>query len=70
MKYLLLLAITMYQVFLSPLVHAITGGSSGCRYEPTCSVYAYEAIKKYGAWKGSGLAFGRLLSCHPFGKHD
>jgi hypothetical protein len=37
-----------------------------CRYEPTCSVYAREAIERYGFWRGSGLAIGRLARCHPF----
>ena len=36
-----------------------------CRYEPTCSVYAREAIERHGAWRGSGLALRRLLRCHP-----
>jgi len=37
-----------------------------CRYEPTCSVYAREAIERHGALRGSGLALRRLLRCHPF----
>ena len=41
-----------------------------CRYYPTCSVYAYQAINKYGALKGGWLAFKRLMRCHPFSKHD
>ena len=39
-----------------------------CRYIPTCSEYALEAIGKYGAWKGGWLALRRLLRCHPFHK--
>jgi len=38
-----------------------------CRYTPTCSAYAQEAIEKYGAGKGAWLALRRLLRCHPFG---
>lgn len=41
---------------------------SHCRFVPTCSQYAKEAINKYGAWKGTKLAVGRLLRCRPFGK--
>lgn len=41
-----------------------------CRFTPTCSHYAYEAIQKYGALKGSFLALRRLLRCHPFYKGD
>jgi putative membrane protein insertion efficiency factor len=37
-----------------------------CRYYPTCSSYAMEAVRKYGALKGSYLAFKRILRCHPF----
>jgi putative membrane protein insertion efficiency factor len=38
-----------------------------CRYEPTCSHYAYSAIERYGAIRGSWLALKRLLRCHPWG---
>ena len=41
-----------------------------CRYYPTCSAYAYQAITKYGALKGSFLALRRLMRCHPFSKRD
>ena len=41
-----------------------------CRFTPTCSNYAYEAITKYGALKGGWLALRRLMRCHPFHKGD
>lgn len=41
-----------------------------CRYIPTCSVYAAQAIEKYGAAKGGYLAARRILRCHPFSKRD
>lgn len=41
-----------------------------CRFRPTCSAYAVEAIEKYGALKGGWLALRRLLRCHPFYKGD
>ena len=41
-----------------------------CRFTPTCSAYAYEAIAKYGCLKGGLLALRRLLRCHPFYKGD
>lgn len=41
-------------------------GSRGCRFFPSCSQYAYEAIEKYGPWKGCALSLRRLLRCHPF----
>ena len=37
-----------------------------CRFIPTCSAYALEAVEKYGAWRGGLLALGRLARCHPF----
>ena len=55
--------IRQYQRFLSPVL------PKACRYTPTCSVYAQEAIARYGAGKGSWLAFRRLLRCNPFGGH-
>ena len=58
----LLFFIRIYQVTLSPFL----GGH--CRYEPTCSVYAIEAIKEHGPWRGGWLTLKRLLRCHPFVK--
>ncbi len=60
MKKLLSLFIKFYQYFISPL----TG--QNCRYFPTCSVYAIEAIEKHGSLKGTALAVKRILRCHPF----
>ena len=56
----LLLLIEVYRVTLAPLI----GGF--CRYMPSCSVYAQEAIRRHGARAGSALALRRLLRCHPF----
>ncbi|MBI4815481.1 MAG: membrane protein insertion efficiency factor YidD [Deltaproteobacteria bacterium] len=52
-----------YQVSLSPLLHAVGGG--GCRFHPTCSAYAIEAVRKYGALAGSYRGLRRLMRCHP-----
>ncbi len=40
-----------------------------CRYLPTCSDYAAQALTQHGPWRGSALAVGRLCRCHPFGGH-
>ena len=64
MKRLFLGLIRFYQRFISPAFPA------RCRFSPTCSAYAYEAINKYGAFKGGYLALRRLLRCHPFYKGD
>jgi putative membrane protein insertion efficiency factor len=39
-----------------------------CRFVPTCSEYAMEAVERYGAWRGAGMAAGRLLRCHPLAR--
>ena len=53
--------IRFYKVCISPYL------GNHCRYTPTCSQYAYEAISKYGIFKGGWLALKRLLRCHPWG---
>jgi putative membrane protein insertion efficiency factor len=58
---LLIALIRLYQLVLSPLV----GGA--CRFVPSCSAYAREAIERHGAARGSWLALRRLARCHPFG---
>jgi hypothetical protein len=53
--------IRLYQITLSPIL----GGA--CRFEPSCSAYALEAVERHGAVRGARLALARLLRCHPFG---
>ncbi len=53
--------IYIYRNFISPLTPA------SCRYEPTCSGYAQQALKKHGIIKGGFLALKRIISCHPWG---
>jgi putative membrane protein insertion efficiency factor len=57
----LLVLIRGYQVGISPMLPA------ACRFTPTCSAYAAEAIRRHGAFRGSWLASRRLLRCHPWG---
>lgn len=64
LKRLLIKLIRFYQKSISPLF------PPRCRFTPTCSQYALEAIEKYGPWKGGYLAFRRLLRCHPFNHDD
>jgi putative membrane protein insertion efficiency factor len=54
--------VRFYQVALSPLTPA------ACRFEPSCSNYALQALEKHGVIKGSWLALKRILSCNPWGK--
>lgn len=53
--------IKFYQLFISPLL------GPNCRFQPTCSAYAVEAIHRHGAMRGGALAIRRILKCHPWG---
>jgi len=64
MKRFLIWLIRLYRRHLSPL------HGPCCRFTPTCSTYALEAVQKYGAVKGGYLALRRVLRCHPFYKGD
>lgn len=64
MTRVLLKIIRFYQRCISPAFPA------RCRFFPTCSQYAYEAVAKYGVWKGGRLALRRLIRCNPFYKGD
>lgn len=66
-QYSLILPIRIYRVAVSPALHALFGPGAGCRYTPSCSLYALEAVKMHGALKGGWLAFSRLCRCHPWG---
>ncbi len=59
MNRLVLLLIALYRRLVSPLLPAT------CRYYPTCSAYAEEAVRRFGWLRGGGLAARRLLRCHP-----
>lgn len=61
MKHLLQLPIRLYRWLLSPLL------GSNCRYYPSCSAYALEAIEKHGPCHGSWLSVRRICRCHPWG---
>jgi putative membrane protein insertion efficiency factor len=65
MKRILLAAIGFYKRWLSPALHSL--GVGGCKFRPTCSEYAAEAIAMHGALRGIMLAASRLVRCHPFG---
>lgn len=62
MKRILLWMIRFYRRGISPLT------PPSCRFIPTCSEYAMQAIERYGAWKGGWLTLRRLSKCHPFHK--
>ena len=62
MKKILQFLIKAYALAVSPLM------ARSCRYHPTCSCYAHEAIEKHGALKGLYLTIARILRCHPWNK--
>ncbi len=60
MRHVLIVLVRGYQIVLGPLLPA------ACRYVPSCSVYAIEALEKHGALRGGWLAMRRVARCHPF----
>jgi len=60
MKFLVIDLLKLYKTFVSPLL------PPSCRFTPTCSEYAMEAVEKHGVIRGTWLAFKRLLRCQPF----
>lgn len=62
MRQLLIKLIALYQYCISPLL------LPSCRYSPTCSMYAREALLKYGVMKGIVLSIKRILRCHPWSR--
>ena len=60
LAYPLILVIYLYRLALSPIV------GNDCRFLPTCSFYAEEALRKHGAFRGSIFAIKRVLRCHPW----
>jgi len=60
MRHVLIAVIRMYQRYVSRWT------PSSCRFNPTCSEYAVQAVERYGALRGTGLALARLSRCHPF----
>ncbi len=60
MKTIMLAAVRFYRSWISP---ALPGS---CRFAPTCSTYAHQALERHGAWRGALMTARRLLRCHPF----
>ncbi|MCG6135250.1 MAG: membrane protein insertion efficiency factor YidD [Nostoc sp. LLA-1] len=60
MKLLFIWLIKGYRMFISPMLPPT------CRFQPTCSMYAMQAIESFGVWRGGWMAIRRILRCHPF----
>lgn len=63
MKNILICVFSGYAKLVSPLL-----GAGKCRFYPSCSAYACEAVERHGCWRGSLLALRRVLACHPYGR--
>jgi len=71
-KSVLIIAIKLYRWTISPVQVFLFGPTGGCRFTPTCSQYALDAIQAHGALAGGALAARRICRCHPWdgGGHD
>jgi uncharacterized protein len=66
-QHILIFGLRVYQRALSSVIAALAGPMGRCRFEPSCSHYAVEAVQVHGVIKGSALAVGRLCRCNPWG---
>jgi hypothetical protein len=67
LPHILIFAIRAYRLTISPAQLFLFGPSGGCRFTPTCSAYALDAVQEHGAVAGSFLAAKRICRCHPWG---
>jgi hypothetical protein len=67
LQIILISAIRVYRWTISPAQTFLFGAGSGCRFTPTCSQYAMDAVREHGAVAGSWLAIKRICRCHPWG---
>ena len=66
-QHLLTFSLRAYRLVVSPVLHFLAGPLGGCRFTPSCSVYAGEAVRRHGARRGGWLALCRVARCHPWG---
>ncbi len=71
-QHILIFAVRLYRWTISPAQVFLFGPAGGCRFEPSCSAYALDALHAHGALGGSWLAVKRICRCHPWGEcgHD
>lgn len=65
---LLIGALVFYQKLISPVIHGLAGPRAGCRFQPSCSTYGIESVRKFGVRRGAYLLSRRLLRCGPWSK--
>ncbi len=66
-QHTLILCIRLYRLVLSPAKMFLLGANAQCRFSPSCSAYALEAVARHGAVAGTWLALKRVARCHPWG---
>ena len=64
---MLILAVRVYRLTISPAQVFLFGATGGCRFTPTCSAYALDAVREHGAVSGTILSAKRICRCHPWG---
>ena len=69
MKWIVIKLLRGYQLVISPALRTLLPADSGCRFEPSCSAYAIEAVRTHGAARGLWFAARRVGRCHPWGGH-
>jgi len=67
LQHILIFAVRGYRWTISPALVFLFGGGCGCRFTPTCSAYALDAVREHGAVTGTWLTTQRLCRCHPWG---
>jgi hypothetical protein len=67
LQHILIFGVRVYRLGASPAQTFLFGTTGGCRFTPTCSVYALEAMREHGALTGGALAAKRICRCHPWG---
>ncbi len=72
LQHIIIFMIRAYRLTISPAQAVLFGATGGCRFTPTCSQYALEAVREHGALAGGALAAKRICRCHPWGAsgHD
>lgn len=66
-QHIMVFGVRIYRWVISPVKTVLFGPLSHCRFSPSCSRYALEAIRRHGALRGGGLALKRICRCHPWG---